>query len=67
MIRYVRMADPELMLPDRYPVLDALSALCEERPEFAATYPAAWPCLATGEPIGMHSQRLRHPNETSRG
>ena len=42
MIRYVRMADPELIPTDRYPALDALSALCEARPEFAATYPAAW-------------------------
>jgi glutathione S-transferase len=42
MIRYVQMADPDLMPPDRYPALDALSARCEARPEFAATYPAAW-------------------------
>jgi glutathione S-transferase len=42
MIRYVRMADPDLMPPDRYSSLDALSALCEARPEFAATYPVAW-------------------------
>jgi glutathione S-transferase len=42
MIRYVRMADPELMPPGRYPALDALSARCEARPEFTATHPAAW-------------------------
>ena len=42
MIRYLRMADPDLMPPDRYPALDALSARCEARPEFAAKYPAAW-------------------------
>ena len=42
MIRYLRMADPDLMPSGRYPSLDALSALCEARPEFAATYPAAW-------------------------
>jgi glutathione S-transferase len=40
MIRYVRMSDPELMPPDRYPALDALSVRCEARPEFKATYPA---------------------------
>ena len=42
MIRYLRMADPDLMPPDRYPALDALSARCKARPEFAAKYPAAW-------------------------
>jgi glutathione S-transferase len=42
MIRYVRMADPDLMPPDRYPALDALSERCEARPEFKATYPATW-------------------------
>ncbi len=42
MIRYVQLADPDLMPPDRYPALDALSARCEARPEFAATCPAAW-------------------------
>ncbi len=40
MIRYVRMSDPDLLPPDRYPALDALSAHCEARPEFKATYPA---------------------------
>jgi len=40
MIRYVRMSDPDLLPPDRYPALDALSARCEARPEFQATYPA---------------------------
>jgi len=42
MIRYVRMSDPDLLPPDRYPVLDALSAHCEARPEFKATYPAEY-------------------------
>ena len=42
MIRYVRMADPDLIPHDRYQALNALSARCEARPEFAATYPAAW-------------------------
>jgi glutathione S-transferase len=40
MIRYVQMADPELMPPGRYPALEALSQRCEARPEFRATYPA---------------------------
>ena len=39
MIRYVRMADPELLPAGRYPALDRLSAGCEARPEFQATYP----------------------------
>jgi len=42
MIRYVRMADPDLIPPGRYPALDALSARLEARPEFAATYPAEY-------------------------
>lgn len=40
MFRYVRMVDPDLVPPGRYPTLDALSADCEARPEFEATYPA---------------------------
>jgi glutathione S-transferase len=40
MIRYVRMAGPELLPPSRYPTLDALSERCEARPEFQATWPA---------------------------
>jgi glutathione S-transferase len=42
MIRYVRMADPELLPEGRYPALDRLSARCEARPEFQATYPAEY-------------------------
>jgi hypothetical protein len=42
MIRYLQMADPDLMPPYRYPALDGLSARCEVRPEFMATYPDAW-------------------------
>lgn len=42
MIRYVTMTDPELMPEGRYPTLDALSARCEARPEFQATYPATY-------------------------
>jgi glutathione S-transferase len=40
MIRYVRMADPELLPPGRHPTLDALSARCEALPAFQATWPA---------------------------
>ncbi len=40
MIRYVQMADPELLPAGRYPTLEALSQRCEARPEFRATYPA---------------------------
>jgi glutathione S-transferase len=40
MVRYVQMADPELVAPGRHPALDALSARCEARPEFRATWPA---------------------------
>jgi glutathione S-transferase len=39
-IRFVRMADPDLLAPGRYPMLDALALRCEARPEFQATYPA---------------------------
>jgi len=39
-LRYVRMVDPELMPPGRYPALDALTERCEARPEFRATFPA---------------------------
>jgi glutathione S-transferase len=38
MLRYVQMADPEL-LGDRYPRLAGLSQRCEATPEFQATYP----------------------------
>jgi glutathione S-transferase len=39
-IRYVRLVDGDELPPGRYPTLDALSARCEARPEFKATYPA---------------------------
>ena len=42
MIRYVRIADPELIPVGRYGALDVLSARCEARAEFAATYPAEY-------------------------
>jgi glutathione S-transferase len=40
MLRYLRIAVPELLPGGRYPSLDALSARCEARPEFSATCPA---------------------------
>jgi glutathione S-transferase len=42
MITYVRMTDPDLIPPERYPALDALSAHCEARPEFQATRPTEY-------------------------
>lgn len=41
-IQYVRMVDPDLMPPGRFPALDALAARCEARPEFQATFPAEY-------------------------
>ena len=40
MIRYVRLADPELLPPGRHPSLDALSQRCESLPPFQETFPA---------------------------
>jgi glutathione S-transferase len=40
MIRYVRMADPEILPPGRHPSLEALAARCEALPAFQATWPA---------------------------
>ena len=42
MLRYVTLADPELLPPGRHPSLDALSARCEALPEFKATWPAEY-------------------------
>lgn len=39
MLRYVQLADPELLAKGRYPKLEALSQRLEARPEFQATYP----------------------------
>ena len=40
LVRYVKMTSPELMPRGRFPQLEALSASCEARPEFQATFPA---------------------------
>jgi glutathione S-transferase len=42
MIRYARMADPEILAPGRHPSLDALSQRCEALPAFQATFPAEY-------------------------
>ena len=39
MIRYLQMADPELLPRGLHPALEVLSERCEARPEFRATYP----------------------------
>jgi len=40
MIRYIQLAEPELLPSGRYPSLDILSQRCEALPAFRATYPA---------------------------
>jgi glutathione S-transferase len=40
MIRYVRLADPDLLPPGLHPSLDALSQRCEALPQFQETNPA---------------------------
>ncbi|HEY1612634.1 MAG TPA: glutathione S-transferase family protein [Rhizomicrobium sp.] len=42
MVGYVKLVDGEMMPPGRYPALDALSARCEARPAFRATFPAEY-------------------------
>lgn len=39
-LRYVRLTDPDLWPAGQHSALEALSARCEARPEFRATYPA---------------------------
>jgi glutathione S-transferase len=48
MIRYVRLADPDLLPPGRHPALDALSDRCEALPAFKATFPADYAVPASG-------------------
>lgn len=40
MIRYVRLAAPDLLPTGRYPSLDAVADRCEALPAFKATWPA---------------------------
>jgi len=42
MVRYLQMADPDLLAPSRHSALLEVSARCEARPEFQATYPAEY-------------------------
>jgi glutathione S-transferase len=42
MLRYVKLADPDLLPPGRFPTLDALSERCEALPAFKATWPAEY-------------------------
>ncbi|CAN5121373.1 glutathione S-transferase family protein [soil metagenome] len=39
MVRYIRLANPDLLPLGRYPSLDVLSQHCEALPAFRATYP----------------------------
>jgi len=48
MLRYLRMTDPDLLPPGRYPALEALSARCEALPEFVATWPADYAVPRSG-------------------
>ena len=48
MIRYVRLADPELLPAGRYPSLDRLCDRCEALPSFKATWPADYVVPAPG-------------------
>jgi glutathione S-transferase len=48
MISYIRMADPDLLPPGRYPALDALSQRCEALPAFKATFPVDYKVPAAG-------------------
>lgn len=48
MLRYIGLADPELLVAGRYPSLDALSRRCEALPPFRATWPADYVMPAQG-------------------
>jgi len=48
MIRYVRMADPDLLPVGRYAALDGLAERLETRPEFRATFPAEYAIPRSG-------------------
>ncbi|MBV8193198.1 MAG: glutathione S-transferase family protein [Alphaproteobacteria bacterium] len=50
MVGYVRLADPDLLPPGRYPSLDAVSERCEALPAFQAAYPAEY-FVPTAEPL----------------
>lgn len=48
MIRYIRLADPDLLPPGRHPSLDGLSRRCEALAAFQATYPADYVVPSNG-------------------
>ena len=48
MMRYVRLADPDLLPVGRYPALDALSQRCEALAPFQASWPADYALPAKG-------------------
>lgn len=48
MMRYVRLADPDLLPTGRYPTLDAVADRCEALPAFKATWPADYIVPAAG-------------------
>ena len=48
MMRYVRLADPELLPTGRHPSLDAVAERCEALPAFRATWPADYVVPASG-------------------
>jgi glutathione S-transferase len=49
LLRYVQMADPELLPPGRYPPLEALAARCEALPAFRRTYPEEYAVPQAGQ------------------
>ena len=48
MMRYVRLAAPDLLPIGRYPTLDAVADRCEAMPAFKATWPADYVVPAAG-------------------
>ena len=51
MIRYVRLADPDLLPVGRHPSLDRVSDRCEALPAFKATWPADYVVPAPGQAV----------------
>jgi glutathione S-transferase len=50
MMRYVRLADPDLLPPGRFPTLDTVSDRCEALPAFKATWPSDYVVAASSGP-----------------
>jgi glutathione S-transferase len=51
MVRYLRMADPELLPLGRHPTLDVLSERCEACAEFRDTYPTQYALPRSSEAV----------------